>query len=372
MRFLLTCTKSYRGYHSSYDSLRASDSGTTAIVEALLAGGHDVEIRPVDPGECLDEYDCLIVTMINSMVQGTHDLYGCLWCLAQEWTGGPPAVVNFDHWDLKGNIKSYARLHNEPHRLFDGFIEYKKKDRALRQESILRMQCQRLAEGFWPPSVTCAWGWGDHSKLNEDVEQWIDGFAMTYDPSYLHVEHFDRLRLDPHFTRTVRSPHWVLGSISMHERWIDKQGLTWPIEFYGLPKKGWPFLSRDNLLVKYTEVGGALSPPYYSVGSGYWRARLVHYALAGCVTLADPKELGPLGEHFRVGGDWVEKMTDNQRRELAAQQYTSFMRGCQSKRECTETILDYFETTAELHHKNNELTSRPSFEDPMPLQERLI
>jgi hypothetical protein len=165
MKVLVTATRAYRGYHSSEDSLRASDTGIAAVLDALREGGHEFEIRPVTPGECLDKYDVCMVTLTNALVQGNNDLYGALWTIAQDWTGGPPVVVNFDHWTLKENVKSYVRLHKQEHRLFDGFIEYKHADKARAYGPLLREQVERFSEGVWPATMTCAFNFGDHDLL---------------------------------------------------------------------------------------------------------------------------------------------------------------------------------------------------------------
>src|SRR5437870_1025339 len=147
----------------------------------------DVDIRPVDPGENLDEYDLTVVTLTNARVQGNNDLYGALWTVVQDWTGGPRCVVNFDHWTLRDCVKSYTRFardREQMDKLWDGFIEYKRRDKAILYKDLIEEQLRRFAEAQWPLIATCAWDWGDHRLLTRGLEDtgFPEEFSLLYDP----------------------------------------------------------------------------------------------------------------------------------------------------------------------------------------------
>src|SRR5436853_223659 len=81
--------------------LRTSDSSRWTVRNALLESGWHVDHRAVRVGEDLDDYDLLVVEANDPRGPKTQHHLGALWALVQDWNGGPPVVLDWDHWDIR-------------------------------------------------------------------------------------------------------------------------------------------------------------------------------------------------------------------------------------------------------------------------------
>src|SRR5437762_2469568 len=107
MKVLFTGARSSAGGHVSKMTIYESDSSVGSLFRFCEHMGHDVDIRHVDPGENLDDYDLIVCTTTDCRVWGTKHFYGAIWAMIQSWTGGPPCIANFDHWTIKDIVKSH-------------------------------------------------------------------------------------------------------------------------------------------------------------------------------------------------------------------------------------------------------------------------
>lgn len=367
MKVLFTSSRANKGVHASEVAMRGSDCATPALLDAL-SYDHEYDIRAVDVGENLDHYDAIVVTLTNAAVQGNDTLYGALWACVQGWTGGPPVIVHFDHFTIKDIVKSYVNFTRHPDKLLDGFITFKDADRARPYQDLLLMQCYRWSTCVWEPTVTCAFEWGDHRKLVKGLDGILEGFDFTYDPSYLHVDICNDA-LPVKFDKW-RAKKWIFGGIADHEKWMKSLKLKWPVELYGMPRLGRPFIPRNSLIDLYAYSWGAMSPPYYNVGSGYWRARHVHYAMAGCVNLCDAREIPyPV---FALRTDLIESLLQGDLAGLADDQSNWMLSHFDPKDDVHERIIDFFEAIDKRDRVNEIGGPRPKFIDPNPQPTRLL
>jgi len=334
LRALMTATRSdYCQLHR----LQSSDSSRWTIRNALVEYGWSVDHRVVRVGEDLDGYDLIIVEANDPRGPKTWHHLGTLWALVQDWNGGPPVLLNWDHWDIK---RIWRGLVNEiaPTEVPSG----PRTDvvQARQYQEVLERQMDMWSEGEWQQSLVCAFKWGDHDKIFNRTN--VTNFA-TFDPSWDQP-----IKRMP--TGAVRERRWVCASLTNHKDWIKSMDLKWPVECYG---PGYERIERDDLIERYKSSWGLLSPKYYHVGSGYWRARLAHGPLTGTITLCNPKEV-PF-DSYHVGD--IEEMSDQELHELREAQIS----------EMTESWTGREETIVWLGTFLKQIAARPRDGEPLPV-----
>lgn len=97
------------------------------------------------------------------------------------------------------------------------------------------------------------------------------------------------------FTDKQRS--WLLASLMPHDKWVKKQGITWPVEYIGSRKLKAPRLKTEKLVAEaYHSYVGVLSPEYPQAGSGWFRTRFLYSAGGLCVLFCGEKDAVQFGE----------------------------------------------------------------------------
>lgn len=304
MKVLMTST---RTDYNVYETIQKSDSSRWTIINAVKEYGGSVDVRPVRVGEDLSKYDLVIVNANDPRGPKTQDHLGAMWSLLQSINGGPPAVMNWDHWDIR--------------RIWRGLVGEAINDPSgprtdLDKGSLYQSELQEVVElihlSYWP-NMTCAWKWGDHSLLSMKT---MLRFNYIFDPS------LDQPVVYPFKHKfKKRTNVMVLAALTNHAAWVNKNlANTDRVKFVGCV--GAPKMDRDELAALYCDSMMGMSPPYYHKGSGYWRARMVHYMGAGCVVIADPLEYGALGNAFRYTPQEIANMDREKLKQLAdAQSY---------------------------------------------------
>lgn len=87
-----------------------------------------------------------------------------------------------------------------------------------------------------------------------------------------------------------RPPGWLLASLNDHRGWVGGLGLQWPVSYLGNRGFTEKLQTERDVYERYTTQRGALVPPYAVSGAGWFRARWVYAAMAGCVSAGDFKE----------------------------------------------------------------------------------
>lgn len=115
---------------------------------------------------------------------------------------------------------------------------------------------------------------------------------------------------------------WFLASLSDQTHWLSKLKPTWPVDMIGSIKLKNPRLkTEDDVFLRYMEYAGALAPPYYHDGSGWFRSRYVYSAYAGNVLKCGPGDGAQLSsEHFNWSINEVESYSGRTLQDLASAQ----------------------------------------------------
>jgi hypothetical protein len=281
--------------------LEQSDSSRWTVKNALQEHGWTVDHRAVRPGEDLDDYELIIVDANDPRGPKTQNHLGAMWATVQDWNGGPPVVINWDHWDIK---RIWRGMIGE-----DYFNPSGPRDHASVPQEYLETfdyQTDLWAEGDWHPCMVCAFPWADAAKIAVKTNLEFD---LLFDPSHDQP-------LKKELAMVKRRRVWVCGALTNHSDWVDSLELSWPVEYFGAAST--TRLTRDDLLARYGDSWGVLSPKYYHTGSGYWRARIVHSAHMGCVLLCDPSEMPHWS--YGVSPADIEELSDGDLQDLGRYQ----------------------------------------------------
>lgn len=335
-----------------------------SVVEVLRSRGHEVDWRKVTPGEDLSGYDVAWVCLapINSL-NGRAGAMGALWAMSS----GLPCVGFFDDWQFPAVFNGMRALKRKPEmltkymlvgaahrgdevatyftreevyaaraRLIEANPEAEKKtyiDRYYYQDTdeivlphkdrlVAMAECfdtDRWTRGMVP--VVPMYAWGDRTGVRKRMPKTM-GPIEPLDPS--STIYPTLLGHDP-LPPTEKKRTWMLGALMPHDTWLQKKEFTWPVEYMGaknMVKKygGERVKTESDVIDRYNQVWGILSPPYPHSGSGWWRSRFMYAAKVGSILVCDKGEGDPLGTPYKMRMPQVEAMTDQQLAQLAADQ----------------------------------------------------
>lgn len=178
----------------------------------------------------------------------------------------------------------------------------------------------RWSAGMVP--VCPMYRWGDRSVVQRILPA---GSAdlIPLDPSeiaYDVVESWrdeDYRRGGERDTTPEKKREWLLAALVAHDGWLKKQKFEWPVWNTGSRNmikkmgKGERLFAEIDVVQKYAEHWGILSPPYREhAGSGWWRSRFIYAAATSSVLVGHPTEVGALGAPYDVTISEVEAMSD--------------------------------------------------------------
>jgi hypothetical protein len=311
---------------------------TALVLSALRTGNHEVDHRPVVAGEKLDGYDVAVIGQqkLCSMVSFTHR-YGALWTgsklpslLYYEDTAKAPTAY------LSAMKPSYAwnypteKFCNE--RLAEIRADAKAACGDAIDETIRRWATPGKATAF-----IIAHSWGNFDILRKHFPADTRRLDLTsfYDAEWSeNLTHPD----DVHPER-----RWMFATLVAEKEWRydPRTYCKWPVDSHGWPawaaEKGSTLgkgghrgqkMTRHELQMMYMKSWGVLTWPYKSksCGSGIWRDRFLDAINAKRVAWFNPEETAGLGRPYSLMPEEIEAMTDDQLKQLAADQAGTFMK----------------------------------------------
>jgi hypothetical protein len=292
-----------------------------SFIEAVVKGlqpNHQVELRPINLGEDLTQYDRVIIFLATMRGFLSVHTLGTLWGL---YAGGAKVTIAFDDWQVPqavGGIKSLA---------------------AQREEIIAKNPFNyRQIENFPQFKAQC---WSALDTLIKDEWQWpvlIPAYAggktelfgipkskiFTCNPSVLFKGKYGWV---DEKAPVQKNEQWILAALHDHSRWLKKQGAAWPVHQYGHKKQKQERIPEPGIYEKYKESWGVLSPAYKINGSGWWRARYGLAADALSVIVGDQTEMAMFNnEAYSLisKASIVEKLSSEERLELAVAQREAY------------------------------------------------
>lgn len=339
------------------------------FVRALRDAGVEVDHRILDPDTSLAEYDAVWLGMspINSM--SSRYMFGPLEMYGRIVDEGKPCLFWIDDWQtqllnaaFKSILKDPKRLVREPGAVLQDTryaIDWAREPANLDK---IAKGVEYLYSKPWPKTIAPFYTWGNHLEIFKKHPQVTADNLIEVDPS----RYVDWYPITPR-EDADREHKWVLGILSNQHKWIEDIGVrTEPLteheqaaldlgdaaalESYrwelfhagGKASKAGQRLREPELVQAYAESWGVLSPPYWHVGSGWWRNRFVYAAYAGAVLAGDPREGWPCSSAYGYPVDMIERFSNNQLRELADAQKTALGQQMMTKEQVQTTLVDAF------------------------------
>lgn len=301
---------------------RPSDTSETyygifnGYAAALRLAGHEVDWRPVTPGEELrGKYEAALVGIhgVGSMSCTTHKC-GALWACHEL-----PHAVLLEDWRVRtvaAHLKNSGYFWNGP---MVGNTQLMRRVNPVRKE-IERVRYRWERE--LPMAVLPMMSWGDPATF-EALHRCRGSMAWNVDPVYRwHTDH--RAAAVPvELARDVdRRREWtLLSACSDASSWLEKQGaLQWPVMKKWRPKSERGaggaqrqsraeigFIPEDRLIREvYSKVWGTMMMGYGRESLvGWWRNRYFLSAYCGTVLVTDATEHGHQA-HYDYDCKYVE------------------------------------------------------------------
>jgi hypothetical protein len=335
-----------------------------SLWNCLTDMGYEVDQRQVTLGEDLSMYDEVIVFIAGPRQLVATTVFEGLWAISQH----PQCILAFDDWQVPDLFKGVAKC-SDPKELFAQFIlDVNKKTleevqpyevyflRAINQ--IKNMKNRMLISAFRTEHVGDPENYGPH--LLFDKIDYPRDRLWVYNPNPYHR---NRVPGDAGH-EGAEDPTWVKGTLSFDatpnvmfakkerrfnfaslvqsktQKWLKKQGYTgnpkndeegdiggWPVDLYGSKAETQKRLTEDQMCTIFQRDAACLMPGYEHAGSGWWRARPLQAADAGCILIGERKELevyyGKDFPYLDLKATDLVDATDAELDEIAAAQKTA-------------------------------------------------
>jgi hypothetical protein len=335
-----------------------------SLFNCLVAMGHEVEQREVEIGEDLSGYDEVIVYIAGPrQLVATHTFRG-LWAISQR----PDCILGVDDWQAPDLFKGLEKCQKWEELSCDFILGVNKttleevtphKDAYLKAiETIIARKNRMLVCAFGTSHLNDTEAYGPH--LLFDAVRYPRDRIFTFNPNPYHrnrkpgdIAHEGAE--DPTWKPSVlakttgpkpaKERRFNFASLVQSKtlKWLKKQGYTsnpiddeagtigsWPVDLYGSKAESQKRLTEDEMCLVFQRDWTCLMPGYEHAGSGWWRARPLQAADAGCILIGERKELevyyGKDFQYLSLKASDLVDMTDDELTEIAAAQKEALYR----------------------------------------------
>lgn len=304
------------------------------MMQYLRGQGERLSWRATKVGDNIpSEIDVVIVSMLLPRSLNSPYALGALWTISEALRRDIPLILYMADWAFykaHGEYRSIVKAGNSYFsKEIGGSPQYRESvDMIAKHGGELMQVCRQYTmweSHLWKraqivvPKYT---NWGDMDILQNLLPG--ANLIQTYDPTPLFMKNtlgYDEWPELPPVE--IRGRRWMFASLLTAHPWVDKQNLHWPVDRFG--PKGHTVVTEKEILPLYRERAGAIAPPYQTDGSGWWRSRWLHAALAGSVLLCGSGDQLEMGEWYRFWGYQYEDMT-NSRLQFTAEGQREIMR----------------------------------------------
>jgi hypothetical protein len=296
-----------------------------SLFNCLVDMGWEVDQRVVEIGEDLTMYDEVIVYIAGPRQLVAGNVFNGLWAVNSR----PDCILAFDDWQVPDLYKGMMKCTKWEELTADFILGVNKKtveelipfknELLGAVEQIASLQNRMLISAFRSEHLEDTEGYGAHllfDKINYPRDR-----TFVYNPNPYH-----RNRRPGDFVHEgAEDPHWkasplsFTGSVapdrerrfnfaslvqSKTQKWLKKQGYTgnpkddeqgfigeWPVDLYGSKADTQKRLTEDAMCQTFQRDWACLMPGYDHAGSGWWRARPLQAADAGCILIGERREL---------------------------------------------------------------------------------
>jgi hypothetical protein len=267
--------------------------------DALRRLGHEVDHRPVTPGEDLSGYDRALVGIGPTKSFTARFVPGSAWAYHQL----PGRVILYcDDWSIEKTGYDFRNTLGRWEQWL-GFFQTcgpvkgqeleghddRKVDVRLMLESISQNVQVKLLAPMFP--------WGDHAALMRGN---LPSQLVPWDPTPL-IPPIVHLRPWP------KAQRWVMATLQKNSKVPKGQ---WPVHQVGNKRDGQAYLPEAEIHKLYGESWGVICPPYQKAGSGWWRYRYQATADARSVLWLSAADKAPMASCYQHSLPEYEKMDD--------------------------------------------------------------
>ena len=328
-----------------------------SLFNCLVDMGHEVEQREVKIGEDLSGYDEVIVYIAGPRQLVATKVFNGLWAIAQR----PDCILGVDDWQAPDLFKGIEKCQNWDELSAKFILDVNKttletveqhREAYLRAvNTVVARKNRMLVCGFSTAHLDETFG----PHLLFDVVKYPHDRIYTFNPNpyhrnrkpgdVLHEGAEDPTWKAPTFKMgdtlaPVKERRFNFASLvqSKTQKWLKKQGYTgnpkndeegtigsWPVDLYGSKAETQKRLTEDQMCEVFQRDWGCLMPGYEHAGSGWWRARPLQAADAGCILIGEKKELavyyGKDNPIIELKATDLIDMTDAELSEVAMEQY---------------------------------------------------
>jgi len=338
---------------------------TFSLYNCLIDMGWEVDQRAPSLGEDLTQYDEVFAFIAGPRQLVATRVFEGLWAIANR----PDCILLFDDWQIPDLFKGVAKCYNWEELSAKFILDVNKKTLAditpFKKEllsavkTIIDKDNRMLISAFSTEHLSDPENYGPH--LLFDRIQYPSDRLFTYNPNPYHrnrkpgdVGHDgsenpnwrpSSLVMENVETTPTKERRFNFASLvqSKTQKWLKKQGYTgnpkndeegdiggWPVDLYGSKAETQKRLTEDQMCAVFQRDWACLMPGYEHAGSGWWRARPLQAADAGCILIGEKKELEVYyGKDFPLldlkAADLIDA-TDNELAAIANEQYVALYR----------------------------------------------
>lgn len=333
-----------------------------SLFNCLVDMGYEVDQREVTIGEDLSGYDEVIVYIAGPRQLVATTVFNGLWAISQR----PDCILAVDDWQAPDLFKGIEKCQQWEELSAPFILGTNKKtleeveqhrDAYLRAVStVVARRNRMLVCAFSTDHLGDPDNYGPH--LLFDAVNYPRDRIFTFNPNPYHRNRKPGDLLhegledptwevsggatskmgEPPSAQKERRFNFASLVQSKTQKWLKKQGYTgnpkndeegfigsWPVDLYGSKAETQKRLTEDQMCAVFQRDWGCLMPGYDHAGSGWWRARPLQAADAGCILIGEPKEMEVYyGKGSPVAAlkasDLIE-MSDSDLAEVAMEQY---------------------------------------------------
>ena len=330
-----------------------------SLFNCLVDMGHEVEQREVKIGEDLSGYDEVIVYIAGPRQLVATKVFNGLWAIAQR----PDCILGVDDWQAPDLFKGIEKCQKWEELSADFIlnvnkttleaVEKHKEDYLKAVATVVARKNRMLVCAFDTSHLNDAERFGPH--LLFDVVKYPRDRIYTFNPNPYHRNR----KPGDVLHEGAEDPTWKAPTLKMGDslpvtkerrfnfaslvqsktqKWLKKQGYTgnpkndeegtigsWPVDLYGSKAETQKRLTEDQMCEVFQRDWGCLMPGYEHAGSGWWRARPLQAADAGCILIGEKKELavyyGKDNPIIELKASDLIDMSDAELAEVAMEQY---------------------------------------------------
>lgn len=299
------------------------------MMKVVEEDGHNLTWRATKVGdEIPSNTDVILVSSMLPRSLNCPYALGAIYAMSVAIRENIPLVLYLTDWAFfraASEFKSIAKA--GPSYFFKeigGSPQYNESPSALLEHGVEMIElCEEYAfpgSTFWEQAqvlVPRYTNWGNLQRVKDFIP--TEKPIHTFDPTPVFLDYLNNGLLVSIEPMKVRKQQWILPSLLKDDRFVQDQNLRLPVTRFG--PKGFEVLDTErDIQNAYRWSMGAICPPYPHEGSGWWRSRWIHSALAQSILLCGPKDALAAGPEYAFNGAYYESLSPSQADAIAQEQ----------------------------------------------------